>query len=190
MAMILEYYDRNYIFPWDYRSQFARPWNRPPSPLPAIRNPTIDQAMQHDATLRRTTELSFSEPYEWYQRGIPRNRRAFALLSEITGFRGFDRPAFGNWTADDVESRLRRYGPYAFFGFWNRFPHVILTVGIIQQGSNTQVVTIDPIRGVATGESLASFNTRMATNMREFNFDGLNPLYLPQTKPIRAVVDH
>lgn len=131
------------------------------------------------------------QPYEWYDHGLPRNRRAFDLLVDITGFRGFDRPAFGAWTADDVESRLRRYGPYAFFGFWSGFPHVILVVGIIQSGSETQVVSIDPARGFATGEPLPDFNHRMSSRMREFNFNGLNPLYFPQSEdPIREIVNH
>lgn len=191
MAMVLEYYGQTYTYPWSYRSQFARPWQQPVLPIPDMRRPSIAQAMRHDPTLRRTHELEFMESYEWFNHGLPRNRRAFELLSQISGFVGFDRPAFGSWTASDVESRLRRYGPYAFFGFWNGAPHAIVVVGIIQQGSNVQVVTIDPARGFATPQSLANFNQRMGSpGMREFAFNRLNPLYLPQKNPIRATVNH
>jgi hypothetical protein len=200
MAMILEYYGQHYSFPWEYRSQFARPFNRPITGSPYADQDfmSLDEAMRQDPALRqfnsqhRHESMSYSRPYEWYYHGIPRrSRQAFELLCEITGFQSFSRPAFGRWTADDVESRLRQYGPYAFFGFWNSFPHVILMVGIVTQGGNTNVVTIDPARGFPTSESLQQFNTRMASDeMQEFNFNGLNPLYLPQEQPIRDTVNH
>lgn len=189
MAMILEYYGRNYTYPWDFRERFARPWNEPVTGRPRVRMPTATEAMRQDDTLRRSQELSFNEPYEWYEYGLPRNRRAFELLSEITGFRGFDRPAFGAWTAADVENRLRAYGPYLFCGFWNGFPHAILVMGIIQRGSDTEVVTIDPAVGFATPVGLDDFNRRMDERMREFNFNRLNPMYMPNAEPVRATVN-
>jgi hypothetical protein len=140
--------------------------------------------------LRDPSGHTYLQPYEWYERGLPESRAAFERLRSISGFRGFDRPAFGAWTAEDVESRLRRYGPYVFFGSWNGFPHAIVTVGLIASGAGAEVVTIDPIRGFATNESLASFNQRMASNLAGYNFASLNPMYLPQPNPVRDVVSH
>jgi hypothetical protein len=130
----------------------------------------------------------FSQPYEWYDRGLPNNREAFRLLADITGFRGFDRPAFGRWTATDFESRLRQYGPYAFFGFWNGYPHVIVVTGLIEVDGQQAVVTIDPVRGFATSQSISQFNGLMNERMQTFNFNRLNPLYLPNSQPVRDVV--
>ncbi len=194
MAMTLEYYGQNYLYPWHFKAEFERPWNQPMLPWRRdFHYPSINDAIQHDSSLQRTQELAFMEPYEWYEHGLPRNRRAFEALAAITGFRGFDRPSFGSWTRDDVESRLREYGPYMFLGFWSGVPHAILVVGLVENEAGIQVVSIDPVRGFATGESLERFNHRMGSpEMREFTFNRLNPLYKPQStsegSPIRGVV--
>jgi len=192
MAMVLEYYGRTYAHPWQYRAEFMRPvgFNRPDDMV----YPSLDDAMRYDAELRhweRSPALTpYLQPYEWYDSGLPAARAAFDRLHAITGFRGFDvRPAFGAWTATDVESRLRAHGPFVFFGSWNGFPHAILTVGLSQGGpEGPRVVTIDPIRGFASGEDLADFNRRMVRDMSEYNFESLNPMYLPQDRPVRDVV--
>ncbi len=190
MAMILEYYGRDYSYPWHFRSQFARPWNQPLRAFGDATHGSLDEEMLRDPSLAASHESVFLQPYEWYERGLPANRHAFEALREISGFRGFERPAFGQWTAANVESHLRRYGPYVFFGSWNGFPHAILTVGLIERSSGAEVVTIDPIRGFATGESLDEFNHRMVNRMSAANFDSLNPMHLPQAEPLRALVDH
>ena len=191
MAMILEYYGRDYTYPWHFRGQFGRPWNRPDDGFPDVVHDSFDAAMARgDPELRRSAEMTYLQPYEWYEHGLPANRGAFEQLREISGFRGFDRPAFGHWTAADVEARLRRHGPYVFFGSWNGFPHAILTVGLIERTAGAEVVTIDPIRGFATQEPLADFNHRMVNRMSSANFDSLNPMHLPMSEPVRAVVSH
>ena len=190
MAMILEYYGRDYTYPWHFRGQFATPWNRPDDGFPDRAFDSLDTEMARDPTLASSRASSYLEPYEWYERGLPAHRGAFERLREISGFRGFDRPAFGHWTAADVESRLRSHGPYVFFGSWNGFPHAILTVGLIAHAAGAEVVTIDPIRGFATPEPLAEFNHRMVNRMSSANFDSLNPMHLPMSEPVRAVINH
>ena len=189
MSMVLHYYGQRHRYPWDFRPEFRRPFGRAASPvIPDLHMPTIDEAMDHDASLRRSAELMFPQPYEWFDHGLPRNVRAFEMLSRITGFRGFDRPAFGHWSANDVEPRLRRFGPYIFCGFWNGFPHAILVTGLLRNEGDISVVTIDPNNGFAFSDSLDGFNSKMDERMREFNFNSYNPLYLPQSRPVRAVV--
>lgn len=188
MAMVLEYYGRDYTYPWQFSAQFARPWDRPRDAIPDMVYGSLDAALARDPMLRDAGADTYLQPYEWYESGLPESRAGFARLRSISGFRGFDRPAFGAWTAEDVESRLRRYGPYVFFGSWNGFPHALVTVGLVVSGGETQVVTIDPIRGFPTSESLASFNRRMASNLAGYNFDSLNPMYCPQNEPVREVI--
>ena len=190
MAMVLEYYGRDYTYPWYFSAEFARPLYRPDDGIPDLVYPSLDAVLARDPMLLDPGASTYLQPYEWYERGLPESRAAFARLRSISGFRGFDRPAFGAWTAEDVESRLRRYGPYVFFGSWNGFPHAIVTVGLIRRDTGAEVVTIDPIRGFATSESLASFNQRMASNLAGYNFASLNPMYLPQPDPVRDVVNH
>ncbi|MBI5718685.1 MAG: hypothetical protein HZC37_13460 [Burkholderiales bacterium] len=188
MAMVLEYYGRDYTYPWQFNAEFARPWNQPDDGIGDMVYGALDPT--RDPLLIEAHAETYLQPYEWYRHGLPESRAGFARLRSISGFRGFDRPAFGAWTAEDVESRLRSYGPYVFFGSWNGFPHAIVTVGLITRGSESEVVTIDPIRGFATNESLASFNQRMASNLAGYNFASLNPMYYPQPNPVRAVVNH
>jgi len=190
MAMILNYYGRDYTFPWEFKADFVRPFSYPRTGRPRLRMPTVAEAMQVDIRMRGVQGLSFAEPYEWYEFGLPRNRLAFQLLSEISGFRGFDRPAFGSWTAEDVESRLQDHGPYVFCGFWNGFPHAILVVGIVGTGDQANVISIDPAIGFPTQTSLEDFNSRMDERMREFNFNRLNPLYMPNSTPVGDTVIH
>jgi len=191
MAMVLAYYGRDYEFPWQYRSDFRRPtWLVPRGLSPDWHMPTIDEAMAPDGTLR-PDDLAYLEPHEWYERGLPASRGAFERLTSITEFRGLpSRPAFGQWTANDVEERLRRHGPYVFFGSWNGFPHAIVTVGLLRNAGGADVVTIDPIRGFAANLSLAEFNQRMTRRMAAFNFFDLNPMYLPQDEPVRGIINH
>lgn len=189
MSMVLGYYGQQYRYPWDFRPEFRRPFARVASPvMPDLLYPDIDTAMEYDASLHHSSELTFLQPYEWYDHGLPRSARAFEALSSITGFRGFDRPAFGRWTANDVETRLRRFGPYIFCGFWNGFPHAILVTGLLRNEGDISVVTIDPNNGFAFSDSLEGFNSKMDERMREFNFNSFNPLYLPQVQAVRAVV--
>ncbi len=186
MAMILQYYGQDYTYPWQYRVQFERPWSRPISPLPDVLLPSLEEANLTDEFRRSVSELSFPQPYEWYDHGLPRNRFAFDLLADMTGFRGFSRPAFGQWSFDDVESRLRDYGPYVFFGMWEGFPHAILVVGALEGHSDRFVVVIDPSRGRPASQPLDTFNERMRSRMGEFDFNGLNPIYYPQSRSHRA----
>jgi len=190
MAMVLEYYGRDYDLPWQYRSEFRRPYSLMPHGLEPERHvPSLDEALAHDGMLRHSADLMYLEPHEWYEHGLPAMRAAFDRLASITKFRGLpSRPAFGHWTAAHVEENLRSHGPYVFFGSWNGFPHAIVTVGLLDEGAGTQVVTIDPINGFATPETLASFNTRMTQRMGDFNFYDLNPMYLPQPRQVLDVV--
>ena len=191
MAMVLEYYGRDYTYPWQFNAAFARPWNVPRDGLPDYVVSSLDAELERDPTLRHTDAGIYLQPYEWYEFGLPTHRAGFARLRDISGFSGFEsRPAFGTWTAADVESRLRAHGPYVFFGSWNGFPHAIVTVGLIERPGGAEVVTIDPIRGFATSEPLTAFNTRMAANLAAFNFEDLNPMYFPQPNPVREVVHH
>lgn len=190
MAMVLAYYGRNYTYPWHFNAEFARPWDRPRSPLGDLVYEDLDQALLRDPLLLDADAHAYLQPCEWYDRGLPQCRPAFDRLRSISGFRGFDRPAFGHWTADDVESRLRSRGPFVFFGSWNGFPHAIVTVGLIRRGGASEVMTIDPMRGFATSEPLESFNRRMASHLAGWNFESLNPMHLPQAEPVREVVSH
>lgn len=192
MAMVLEYYGRDYTYPWQFNSQFARPWNRPHDGSPDMVYESLDAALARDTDLLRADARHYLEPYEWYEHGLPANRAAFERLGEISGFRGFDRPAFGAWTAADVESRLRRHGPFVFFGSWNGFPHAILTVGVIERGAGAEaeIVTIDPIRGFPTQEAVSSFNERMTQRLSGADFASLNPMHYPTRDPVREIVSH
>jgi hypothetical protein len=189
LAMILEYYGRDYEYPWQFRSEFARPWNRARSPLGDLELPSLTEEL-----LERDPEglggPYLLQPYEWYDRGLPTRQAAFERLAEITGFRGFDRPGFGHWTAEDVQSRLRRYGPFAFFGSWNRLPHAIVAVGLIERdpGIEPDVVTIDPVTGRRGYEPIAEFNRRMAQRLQLSDFARFNPMHLPQDRPLRGVL--
>lgn len=190
MAMVLEYYGRDYDLPWQYRSEFRRPYSFVPhGPEPERHIPSLDEALALDGMLRRTADLMYQAPHEWYEHGLPAMRAAFDRLASITEFRGLpSRPAFGHWTAAHVEEHLRAHGPYVFFGSWNGFPHAIVTVGLRGEGAGAQVVTIDPINGSPLRETLESFNTRMTQRMSEFNFYDLNPMYLPQPRQVLEVV--
>lgn len=192
MAMVLEYYGHNYILPSQYRESFRRPFFRPLSPslYTADRHYATGNQLQN-MPLEQAEGHTYLEPYEWYDHGLPGNRHAFSLLSRITGFQGFSRPAFGRWTADDFKERLENFGPYVFMGFWNGFPHAILVIGVVQNASSTNIISIDPARGFAASESLSAFNARMRSqSMIEYTFNNLNPLYLPQTNPIRGTINH
>lgn len=192
MAMVLEYYGRDYDLPWQYRSEFRRPLSFVPrGPDAEWHVPSLDEALAYDSTLARTGDLIYLAPHEWYERGLPAHRAAFDRLASITEFRGLpSRPAFGEWTAADVESRLRAHGPYVFFGSWNGFPHAIVIAGLIPGPKGPQVVTLDPVRGFATQVDLLAFNKLMTQRMAAFNFDDLNPMYLPQENPVRGVINH
>lgn len=202
MAMVLEYYGRDYLYPWHFHSAFARPWNRPRGLYPDISMHDADRIFATrepedlfapDGSVRGVYEAMYLEPWEWYELGLPPHRGAFDRLSEISGFRGFDeRPAFGRWTKEDVESRLRRHGPYVFFGSWNGFPDALVVIGLIDPGLNGEpdVIRIDPINGDPLPERLSAFNRRMVQNMAGWNFDTLNPMYLPQDDPVRGIISH
>lgn len=197
MAMVLRYYGRRYVFPWDFRRAFELPAQSIASPLGVGRYPTLGEAMAPDGTLRSIEPLYTERPWEWYERGVPPNARAFRVLSSITGFTGMgrDHTEFGRWTADDFENRLRASGPFLFFGYWNADEHhiyrahVILIVGLLRQGSDVSVISIDPARGFAAPAPIDTFNARMRdSRMRDSNFGYLNPMYLPQRQPVLDTV--
>ncbi|MBL8344157.1 MAG: hypothetical protein JNN03_01865 [Rubrivivax sp.] len=192
MAMVLEYYGRDYDLPWQYRSEFRRPLSFGPRGADAEWHvPSLDEALARDGTLASTGDMIYLAPHEWYERGLPAHRAAFDRLASITEFRGLpSRPAFGEWTATDVEDRLRAHGPYVFFGSWNNFPHAIVIAGLIPGSKGPQVVTIDPVRGFPTQVDLLAFNKQMTQRMADFNFDDLNPMYLPQENPVRGIINH
>ncbi|MFK7767556.1 MAG: papain-like cysteine protease family protein [Mariniblastus sp.] len=151
IAMVLQYYGRNYRVPSDFSNEFSR---------------------THDPNSR-----GFSPPNQWYQNGLPIQQGAYRLLSEITGFRGLrTRPRAGAWTAIDVSRRLRRYGPLVFFGQWNGAPHSIVVTGLSEIGPEPRVVMIDPARGFPSMHTLEDFNSHMG---RLNSISGLNPFYFP-----------
>lgn len=207
MAMILAYYGQHHPVPWTYREAFRRPLGRPSYPIPDVRFSSetynilsydppryrrmTGRQIQEDRRLR-LEEVNFIQPYEWYDRGLPSSRNALRFLTEITGFKSFSRPAFGEWTAEDFELRLRRYGPYLFLGRWEGEPHAIVVVGLHQTSNGAEVISIDPAlpdNYFAAGESLSSFNNRMRLGLDIFQRNPYNPLYFPQRNPVREVVD-
>jgi hypothetical protein len=189
MAMVLEYYGRDYQYPWQYRAEFRRPPSLGTRPDGDFHYPTVDEGLAVDGALRAIDHLVYLQPYEWYERGVPADRGAFTALSTITEFRGLpSRPAFGEWTAADVEERLRAHGPFIFLGSWNGFPHAIVVTGLLTDTDRPQVVVIDPNLGFAQNWTLDGFNKLMSQRMERYNFDRLNPMYLPQPRQVLGVV--
>jgi len=191
IAMVLEYYGRTYRHPGEYRVEFRRPWSQPRTGLPATSSPSVQQAMQHDPTLRRTAELVTTEPYEWYEHGVPPTPTAMRRLLDLTGFqRVTPLPATGSWTLGDVEGLLRRNGPLVFFGTWNGAPHAVVVIGALAR--TNQVVYIDPARGFPVSVSLRQFNQLMMRfpmrTLRQMEGAALNPFHFPTADPVRGTV--
>ena len=191
IAMVLAYYGQSYARPSDYRSEFRRPWNQPRTGAPSLSYPTPEQAYRHDQMMRRTSELITSEPYEWYEFGVPSSPLAMRRLLDITGFqRVRPLPATGSWSVADVESLLRANGPFVFFGTWNGAPHAVVVTGA-HSGSN-QIVYIDPARGFPLAVPLQQFNQLMMRfpmrTLREVEGAGLNPFHYPTSRPVRGTI--
>lgn len=190
MAMVLHYYGTHYTYPWEYRRIFARPWNSAPSAMPRMRYPDID--VYFDTPTDRRAPLIHSEPAEWYYSGVPPSQTCLSLLSAITGFRGPDvRLRFGCWTLADVEQLLLTCGPLLLFGTYEGGRrHVILITGAIRNTllHEDQIVYIDPAMGIPQQQSLQQFNTWVQSFTISWTFNGLNPVYLPTTTPVRETI--
>lgn len=190
MAMVLQYYGSHYTYPWDYRPAFARPWQTGPSYMPRMRYPNIDQYFETPVATR--DRLIHSEPYEWYYSSVPPLQTCLSLLSDITGFRGVPvRRNFGYWTLGDIEQMLSTCGPLLLFGtFEGGRKHVVLITGAIVNTAlgEEQVVYIDPAHGMHVNRELQAFNAWVHTFTSEWAFNGLNPVYLPNSSPVREVI--
>lgn len=176
MRMVLAYYGQHVTLPEEYRVEFRRPFGyvSTPGSLP-----------RYDANADMT------QPFEWYYFGVPNDVRCLERLCNITGFRPLSRrPAFGHWTAQDVEDTLRRHGPFMFVGNWNRQgSHAVLVIGrkVSDPGTANQideVIYIDPAQGQALPVNIAHFNAMMAS----VGASQVNPLRFPTRRPIRATV--
>ncbi|MEE8385975.1 MAG: papain-like cysteine protease family protein [Dehalococcoidia bacterium] len=177
MRMVLAYFGRSQPSgPSYYRQALARPWNRPSTPF-----------ADHEVLSDGTASMA---PYEWYQHGVPMNNRALQRLCQITGFRPIQNlPAFGSWTAELVEEKLRQHGPYLFVGNWNnRGFHAVLVVGreVTNVGPSAsdvidEVMYIDPAMGQRISVNIEHLNSQM----RFVGLSASNPLYYPASQPIR-----
>ncbi len=191
IAMVLEYYGQRYSHPWEYRSEFRRPWSAPRTGFPVSSSPSILQAMAHDSTLRRTHELVTTQPYEWYEHGVPPNPTAMHRLLDISGFERVNPlPATGSWSLPDIEALVRANGPLVFFGMWNGAPHAVVVTGVHTRRNH--VVYIDPARGFAISVPLLQFNQLMMRfpmrSQREMQGASLNPFHYPVSNPVRGTI--
>jgi hypothetical protein len=177
-AMVLQYYGRNFNLPSEFKREFCRPALPLYGNIPDLVYPNIEEVSQH--TIPWAQNQLITQPYEWYQRGLPIHGRAFELFSEITGFRGINRPAFGEWTVADVERLLRDCGPLIFFGLWNSAPHSIVLTGVKESEAGDCVVIIDPNMGFAMDWPMVEFNNRMGEIMPTLST--LNPFYYPDSR--------
>lgn len=180
MRMVLTYYGR--AAPWnpgEFNAAFRRPLHRPRGQFPTVFPRMSPQGEVLPAEM---------PPYEWYDYGVPMNVPALRNLCQLTGFTGVTgRPAFGSWTLDKVEEILRRCGPFLFLGNWNRQGfHAVLVVGRVTTavgGSPIhEVKYIDPASGQEIACNIQWFNTMMSS----LGASSYNPLYLPNSRPIRA----
>ncbi len=191
-ATVLEYYDRYYSYPWEYRTEFLRPRSRYGHEafdlaFPPPDYPSIDEAMERDPTLQHAVDPRDVAPWMWYELGLPNTARGLRRYCDITGFRGVPEcPAYGAWTVDDVEHTLRTRGLFVFFGFWSGFPHAIVVCGADR--SQGMVAFMDPAQGFVHSEDLATFNGRMRTMTIGRDAIGYNPVYHPTSQPVRDVV--
>jgi hypothetical protein len=191
-AVVLDYYDRYYSYPWEFRSVFARPSSRygleaVDHVLPPPDYPSIDEAMERDPTLRHAIRPQDIAPWMWYELGLPNTPRGLRRYCEITGFRGVpDCPPYGRWTTDDVERILRHKGLFVFFGFWSGFPHAIVVCGAYPDTDS--VAFMDPAQGFVHSEAVATFNGRMSSMTIGPGAIGYNPVYSPRSNPVRATV--
>ena len=190
MAMVLYYYGDNYNYPWNYRRDFARPWQTPPFYMPRMRYPAIAEYFEMPAAVR--TRMIHEPPYEWYDFGVPPSQRCLSLLSDITGFRGLEvRLVFGRWTLADVKQLLTTCGPLLLFGTYEGGRrHVVLITGAIRNPATgeDQIVYIDPAIGIPQQRNLQDFNGWVQTFTSEWTFSGLNPVYLPTSNPVQATI--
>ena len=191
-AVVVDYYDRYYSYPWEFRSTFQRPpshWGTEALDLalPPLDYPSIDEAMVRDPTLRHAVSTDDIAPYMWYQLGLPNTAHGLRRYCDLTGFRGVpDCPPYGSWTLADVEGILRRQGLFVFFGFWSGFPHAIVVCGADDAGGS--VAFMDPAQGFVHSEPIATFNGRMANMTIGPQAIGYNPVHYPTSRPVRATV--
>ena len=187
-ATVLDYYDRHYSFPWEFRGEFRPLMGRYHDPaLPPPEYPSIDEAMERDPTLHHAVGPTDGAPWTWYHRGLPNTAHGLRRYSQITGFRGVpDCPGYGSWRLEDVEHILRTQGLFVFFGFWDGFPHAIVVCGV--DGADGSVAFMDPARGFVHSESLKKFNGRMQRMTIGPDAIGYNPVYYPQSLPVRETV--
>ena len=179
MRMVFAYCDRFYHHPRDLSPAFGS-WLDPNRPIPTLLYPPYlegEEASDYDdlGHMRRDMIL---HPREWYRHGVPMTARGLRLLDQLTSFAPLpDRPGFGHWTHDQVEERLRRFGPFLFIGNWNGEGfHAVLVIGRERQDDMDEIVYIDPAMGAALNVSIAHFNRMMSG----IGIQQGNPLYLPQ----------
>jgi len=187
-ATVLEYYDRYFSYPWEFRGEFRPPPGRYGGlALPPPEYPSIDEAMERDPRLRQVVDPRDIAPWTWYHRGLPNTAHGLRRYCQITGFRGVpDCPGYGTWMLDEVEHVLRTQGLFVFFGFWNGFPHAIVVCGVdVGAGS---VAFMDPAKGFVHSEALQTFNNRMQRMTIGPDAIGYNPVYYPQSVPVRETV--
>ncbi|MEM9718058.1 MAG: papain-like cysteine protease family protein [Bacteroidota bacterium] len=187
MQMVLSYSGRNFASPWDLNPVFMPRYN---PGLPRVQSPpylageTIGQYAEDPRRWERHTIL---HPSEWYQRGVPMTARGLRYLQQLTGFEGLpSRPAFGSWTTDLVEEKLRQHGPYIFIGNWNgQGFHAILVIGR-EQNQRDEVVYIDPAMGRRMRVAIRFFNNMMSS----VGVQTGNPLIFPRaSQRLRARMD-
>jgi hypothetical protein len=107
----------------------------------------------------------------------------------VTGFVGVSPcPAYGQWTAADFLTALRRNGPFVFHGWWNGVPHSIVVCGVDDAPGAQVVAYMDPVRGFVTDQALAAFNRRMSGMVIGAAAIGFNPVHLPNRRPVRRVI--
>jgi hypothetical protein len=191
-AVVLDYYDRYYSYPWEYRSIFRRPASRSAFAavdhvLPPPDYPSIDEAMERDPTLRDAIPPRDIVPYMWYELGLPNTAHGLRRYCDITGFRGVpDCPPYGRWTVADVARILRHQGLFIFFGYWSGFPHAIVVCGADTAAGS--VAFMDPAQGFVHSEAVETFNGRMSNMTISGGAIGYNPVFYPTGSPVRATV--
>lgn len=202
--MVLEYYGRPYSRPEHFSDAFRRPGGLTNlGGGPGIVQPTLDDLTAAGRTGREPPSTTWA-PYDWYEYGLQNDQRAFDLFCNITGFRGFpQRPSWGQWTAELIESCLTRFGPFMFLGLQQvrtgqttsgpgrqvTLGHARLVVGVQRVQDLTLVHWIDPAVRSAVFDTIAVFNQMLGSPaMRSISHLNQNPMYLPQARPVRAVV--
>ena len=185
MSMVFSYQGRPITFPWNLSpifgsTGFSGSPMSPSSPFPRQQYPPFLHNDRQDTydDYRNWSRDTILHPSEWYLRGVPMTRRGLQYLMELTPFAPLpDRPAFGRWTCQEVEDRIRRYGPFIFIGNWNgQGFHAILVIGRERSEDGIdEVIYIDPAMGMAIPVSIEHFNRKMSS----ISVQRGNPIYLP-----------